>query len=121
MKLNLGCGDFPLTGYQNVDIRDLPGVDWVADVRKLPTPQRVVERIYAGHVIEHLGPDEAVQAIRDWWDILTPGGDLTIVIPDVDKALMLKERGDLSAADFLLIVGGDQSIPEMHHKSAWTC
>ena len=32
-KLNLGCGKDIREGFTNVDIRPLPGVDIVADVR----------------------------------------------------------------------------------------
>lgn len=36
IRLNLGCGHIPVKGYINVDARDLPGVDVVADISSLP-------------------------------------------------------------------------------------
>ena len=36
VKLNLGCGRFPLPGYVNVDCVKLQGVDMVHDLNKMP-------------------------------------------------------------------------------------
>ena len=52
-KLNVGCGSDIREDYLNVDARELPGVDVVADVRQLPFEPRSVDELYASHTIEH--------------------------------------------------------------------
>lgn len=120
VNLNLGCGEFPLAGYQNIDVRDLPGVDRVCDVRNLMQSEASVHHLYAGHVLEHLAFGEGCRAIRQWWRMVAPFGDLTIVIHDVDKAVMLVADRRLTLPEMTLIIGGEQSVPEMHHRSAWS-
>jgi SAM-dependent methyltransferase len=58
-KLHLGCGRTILEGWINVDSRQLPGVDVVADFddcRNTPLPfaDNSVDEFLASHLIEHL-------------------------------------------------------------------
>jgi predicted SAM-dependent methyltransferase len=41
-----------------------------------------VKRILAEHVMEHLHPKEAVQAIKNFYEFLEPGGYVRIAVPD---------------------------------------
>ena len=52
MKLNLGCGDLILEGYNNCDLYN-PKADTKCDVTKLPFGNESVEEILAQHIIEH--------------------------------------------------------------------
>lgn len=86
MKLNLGAGAKPLSGYTNVDLRPLPGIDLVADLRQpLPVDPGTVEEIYAKHIIEHFTPAEWVAVLADWLRVLAPGGRLVIECPDLRR------------------------------------
>jgi SAM-dependent methyltransferase len=56
VRLNLGCGRWPLSGWLNVDAVALPGVDLVVDLEKakLPLPDDSVTEIVASHFLEHI-------------------------------------------------------------------
>lgn len=86
MVLNLGCGNAPLAGAENHDIRaHAPHVDTAHDLDSLPWPwsDGSFERIVAQDVVEHLRVD-----VADWldecWRTLAPGGSLEIRVPAWD-------------------------------------
>jgi SAM-dependent methyltransferase len=56
VRLNLGCGRSPLSGWLNVDAVALPGVNLVVDLEKatLPLPDDSVAEIVASHFLEHI-------------------------------------------------------------------
>ena len=83
MKLHLGCGTKHLSGYTNIDIRYLPGVDEVNNIRFLRNyKENTVDEIYACHVLEHFGRWEYKEVLRRWFEILKPGGRLRLAIPN---------------------------------------
>lgn len=94
LRLNLGCGRKPLTGFVNVDLLDEPGVDVFADVGGvLPFEAGTAELIYASHVLEHLPTARVPDVLREWRRVLKPGGRLLIAVPDLELiAKMLTER-----------------------------
>jgi predicted SAM-dependent methyltransferase len=54
-KLQLGCGRKPLSGFVNLDVAALPGVDLVANLeQKLPFPDNHFDLVHARHTIEHV-------------------------------------------------------------------
>lgn len=82
MKLNLGCGNWLLPGYVNVDLYN-PAADVKADVTKLPYANDSVDEIYTSHVIEHFDYWEALAVLKEWHRALKPGGWLVIETPDL--------------------------------------
>lgn len=88
LHLNLGSGPWPASSWCNVDARQLPGVDVVADITKLPFPDDSAELVYAGHVFEHLTYlDQLPRALAEVRRVLEPGGKLMVVGPDLDRAI----------------------------------
>jgi hypothetical protein len=53
IRLNVGAGHVAKEDYLNVDTRELPGIDIVADVRGLPFEPEELDEIYSAHVLEH--------------------------------------------------------------------
>lgn len=83
MKLNLGCGDTPLSGWVNVDLFPGPGVQQVADLReRWPWDDSSVDEARAWHLFEHL-PDR-VHTMNELWRVLAPAGIAEIQVPTVD-------------------------------------
>lgn len=86
IKVNLGCGEFPLHGFINVDILPLKKVDLICDFNySLPFKTNSIDLIYAGHIIEHLQIDNAIEFLKEIHRILKPNGEVFIVVPDFEK------------------------------------
>jgi GT2 family glycosyltransferase/predicted SAM-dependent methyltransferase len=84
IRLNLGCGRYPMKGFINVDQFEEVEPDLLADVLNLPYEANSVDEIYCGHLLEHLAWDEGQYALKHWLNILKPGGEIRIVVPNFD-------------------------------------
>jgi SAM-dependent methyltransferase len=89
-KLHLGCGHIHIDGYCNVDILALPTVDLVDDVKKLNKfSDNYADSIYACHVLEHFAHSEIVPILERWLEVLKPGGEIRISVPDIDRIVKI--------------------------------
>ena len=94
MKLNIG-GQQGLVdreipkGWTCVDL--LPGADITCDIQNtvLPIEDNSVEAIYCSHVLEHLWPWNHIFTVREFLRVLKPGGQLRVVVPDMDIAIQI--------------------------------
>jgi len=84
LRLNLGCGQYKLKGFVNIDQFANVDPDLVADATGLPYDPDTVDEIYCGHMLEHLTWDEGQNALKHWLSILKPGGVIRIVVPNFD-------------------------------------
>lgn len=114
-KLHLGCGTKHLEGYTNIDIRYLPGVDEVNNIRFLRNyKENSVDEIYACHVLEHFGRWEYKDVLKRWFEILKPGGILRLAVPDFESiVLYYNKTKDLKSLIGLLY--GGQDYDENYH------
>ncbi len=85
LVINVGCGTVrrfePVCSwrYLATDLRQLPTVDFVADLVALPIPSCTADAVVALEVIEHLPyPVAALQEIRR---VLKPGGTVFVSVP----------------------------------------
>jgi len=55
-KIDIGCGNNKKEGFLGIDIQNIPGVDYVADltIDPLPFPEQSVEYVYSNHFLEHI-------------------------------------------------------------------
>jgi len=89
-RLHLGCGNIRLPDFCNVDILTTSAVDVVSDISKLDNfADDSIELIYACHVLEHFSHDDAVNVLRRWFDVLAPGGELRVSVPDIDRIVKI--------------------------------
>ena len=115
IKLHLGCGTKYIEGYNNIDIRYLPGVDEVNNIRFLRNYKpNTVDVIYACHVLEHFSRWEYKTVLTRWFEILKPGGVLRLAVPDFEAICThyLKTK-DLNSITGLLF--GGQDYDENYH------
>jgi predicted SAM-dependent methyltransferase len=114
-KLHLGCGTKHLEGYTNIDIRYLPGVDEVNNIRFLRNyKENSVDEIYACHVLEHFGRWEYKDVLKRWFEILKPEGKLRLAIPNFSSICSYYiKTGDLKPLIGLLY--GGQDYDENYH------
>ena len=82
MRLNLGSGSQPLSGFKNVDKnRRAPGIDLVCDLDRHPWPFRdeSADEIVMTHCLEHLVDHN--RAMREIHRVLVTGGRVRIEVP----------------------------------------
>lgn len=82
IKINLGCGIYPLAGFVNIDGDPSVHPDIVRDLsRGLPFSDNVAEEVMASHVLEHLSPDDFLFVLSEIYRVLVPGGLAHILVP----------------------------------------
>jgi predicted SAM-dependent methyltransferase len=106
VKLNLGCWIFYREGYINIDRDPKVRADRYEDIATLPSfGANCADEIYAGHVAEHV--EDVKIAFGRWFEVLKPGGRITITVPDCRGAnRMWLERQRFPALE----VGPDEGI-----------
>jgi len=119
IKLHLGCGEKHIEGYTNIDIRYLPSVDEINNIKFLRKYiLNSVDLIYVCHVLEHFSRWEYKAAIKRWFDILKPGGIMRIAVPDFAKIVEYYQQTN----DLILLRGliyGGQDYNENFHYCCW--
>ncbi|MBN8943060.1 MAG: hypothetical protein J0H01_26380 [Rhizobiales bacterium] len=121
VRLNLGCGHLALPDHINVDMRNLPGVDIVASVDRLPFEVGTVSAIFSAHLVEHF-PQEALRRrlLPYWMSLLKPGGMFQAITPDAAAMLKAAAGGDYSFEDFREVLFGGQDYEGDYHYNLLT-
>jgi predicted SAM-dependent methyltransferase len=85
MRLNVGCGNRIEAGYVNCDIRPGPGIDVVCSIMELSRhfDADSADEIMLRHVLEHVSPDNAQIALKEFYKVLKPGGHVRVIVPDI--------------------------------------
>ena len=87
VRVNCGCGEFPLPGWINIDELGGRGVDVAKHVPPLPFGDESVDEVYAGHFLEHLHQGEACAFLLEAKRVLRPGGRLGLMVPDMREVM----------------------------------
>jgi len=121
VRVNLGCGERPLDGYVNVDFREAPHVDIVADARRLPFDDESLEEIATSHLVEHFRRHELATVVLPYWRrLLRPGGMLRTVCPNWQEMLRRVQVGEMSLDAFTTVTFGAQDYSGDDHFSMYT-
>lgn len=119
LKLHLGCGTKHIENYVNIDIRYLPGVDEINNIKFLRNYQEnTVDVIYACHVLEHFSRWEYEHVLRRWYELLKPDGILRLAVPDFQSICEYYHKTN----DLIKIMGvlyGGQDYDENYHYVAF--
>ena len=113
MKLNLGCGQFKMDGFVNVDLH-ADNADVKGDFTEMDFED--VEEVEMSHILEHLAwnrTNEVLNRVRSW---MVPGAPIRIEVPDIQFFI---ERGILDLAAKIAIYG-IQSAPGEYHLTGFT-
>lgn len=85
MRLNLGCGDFKIDGWVNVDKYGHFDPDVVHDLEQFPWPfdDSAAEEVLLNHVLEHLGQDTDVflGLMAELYRVCRAGASVRIHVP----------------------------------------
>ena len=119
IKLHLGCGGKNIDGFINIDVRQIPGVDYIDDIKSLSKfKNNSIDLIYASHVLEHFGRNEYKNVLNRWYELLKPGGTLRLAVPDIEKVVMYYDQfKDLKKLRGFL--WGGQNYPNNYHYMGW--
>lgn len=94
VRLNLGCGNIPLEEYINIDMRELPGIDIVADVKNLPFLKEEVDEIFSAHLLEHFSQEQLKRELLPYWaGLLRKKGIFRAVVPDAKNMMQEYMQG----------------------------
>ncbi|HEV8306506.1 MAG TPA: methyltransferase domain-containing protein [Methylomirabilota bacterium] len=85
MKVNFGCGRFPLPGWINVDRDPAVKCDVYHDLNVVPYPfdSGAASEILASHVLEHL--DDPFATMAEFARLIRPGGHITVRVPHFSR------------------------------------
>ena len=121
IRVNIGAGHISLPEYLNVDVRELPGIDIVADVTDLPFESGELTEIFSSHVLEHFPVEELKRRVLPYWvGLLKHGGKLVAVVPDIETMVMEHAAGRISFDDFREVVYGGQEYEGDFHFSGFS-
>lgn len=129
MRLNLGCGSQVVDGWINVDyslgarMTKIPGfaalnrhlrlfdLRWdprveLHDLRRtFPWNSNSAAVVYSSHTLEHMTREEGRRFLQECLRVLTPGGTIRILVPDLSLLVMDYVRRATRAEDFLEGIG----------------
>jgi len=129
LKLNLGCGTKIRKDFINIDIRKLPGVDLIHDLKNpLPYKDNTVDRIVAWDVLEHFPWRQTDTIFNDWVRVLKKGGKILLSLPNFEVHLEYLQKGITDSKKryntpwefFIANVFGGQDYPENTHYRTFT-
>lgn len=124
-RLHLGCGNIHLKGFCNVDILPTIAVDVVSDISKLANfKNNSIELIYACHVLEHFSHDDAAKVLKRWFEVIKPGGELRISVPDIDRIVKIYSKNwqhfqTPGNTPWIGLLYGGQGDPYDFHKTGF--
>lgn len=122
LKINLGCNQWKLPGFVNVDIDANVNPDVCSDIFDYldTVGNETVDFIYMGHVLEHFGPGEGQKLLLACYAALRPGGTIQITVPDVVRAEEEYLTGRITYQWYCQVLLGSEETPYQRHKSVFT-
>lgn len=116
VRVNVGCGHIPVEGYLNVDKRELPGIDVVADATDMPFSQNSLSELFSSHVIEHFPQEEFARVVLPYWvGLLRPDGVLRAILPDWEAMITTYAQGSYAFEDLREVTFGAQDYDGDFH------
>jgi hypothetical protein len=121
IRLNLGAGHVTNDGYLNVDARELPDIDVLADVGNLPVEKGSVAEIYAAHLLEHFPVEELRSVLLPYWvSLLREGGEFVAVVPDMETMIREYAAGRMSFEELREVTYGTQEYEGDFHFNGFS-
>jgi len=106
LRLHLGCGQYYLDGYVNIDfpltehtLQQSSVADELHDLTDLRYPAGGVDEVRLHHVFEHFPRPQAAALVASWHSWLKTGGTLRIEVPDFDASAALILDGTTPVRD----------------------
>jgi predicted SAM-dependent methyltransferase len=100
-SVDLGSGGHVAEGYVGVDLyENHPNVirGDISDLGWLRKKHGLMKRIRSSHSLEHFSHREISRIFRDWVNTLKPGGEMTVIVPDlsyhIKRILEMEKKGE---------------------------
>lgn len=120
-KVNIGCGSRLKRGYENVDVRKLPGVRQFDLRKRWPYPDSVLDEVLAEDVLEHFSTRILVEhVLPEIHRCLKEGGALVIQMPDLVEIVRHWQSGKADDETTSMRIHGRQDYPENTHYASYT-
>lgn len=115
--VHLGCGDRRLPGYIHVDVRRLPGIDYVASADRMSfLDDSTVDLLYWCHGLEHVTPADVPTVLHELRRVLRPGSTLRLSVPDLRALAVMYATGHVQLSSILgALYGGQEYVDNTHH------
>ena len=92
-QLHLGCWHRNIPGFINVDLCDMPHINFKSGIDDLSMFENdSVDLIYSSHSFEYFDRMEAIRVLNEWRRVLKKGGVLRLAVPDFDQLLKVYEK-----------------------------
>jgi len=122
--LELGGGETPIF-RPNVDFRELPTVDIVADLEKtFPIEDESYDGVFGNMVIEHIGWRYSSHFAKEIYRILKPNGAVVLIGPNTfEQCKEIIRRNKIGIEENALLYGGQEGTWDEtgnYHKSAFS-
>lgn len=118
--LEVGGGDRPQF-RPNLDCRELPTVDIVADLNQAwPVESDIYEGVFGLYIIEHISWRKVRQFISEAHRVLRPGGTAVMIAANLlEQARQLVETPEWND-DLVCQIFGDNDYPENTHRCGFS-
>jgi len=115
--LHIGCGNVILPKpFENLDTRQLEGVDHVSEAFPLPFEDNTFDLVYSSHVLEHFEKINTQAIVNEWVRILKPGGMIRLSVPSLENLIKIYEvSGDM---EYIIgpLMGGHTYAQNFHYN-----
>lgn len=121
IKLHLGCGTRHIDGYINIDCQKTIATDMILDIKNLSSEfkNNTVDGIYCCHVLEHMPVLEAIEILKQIYDILKPGGIVRIAVPNFKAIVTWYQDHGENLDELHGLLYGRHDIPFEGHYTIW--
>ena len=121
IRLNLGSGAHAVDEYLSVDVRELPGVDIVADVAALPYRSGTVDELFSSHLIEHFTATVMERELLPYWySLLKSEGIFRVIFPDLDGMIQAYTKNEMSFEALAEVIMGGQDYQLDYHYTVYS-
>tara|TARA_B100000959_G_C14793895_1_gene546756 strand:- start:12 stop:689 length:678 start_codon:yes stop_codon:yes gene_type:complete len=123
-KLNMGAGDYIITGWLNIGIYSEDDIRWGTVKEKngalimnyninydIPIKTNSIKYIYSSHMIEHLNFNDGIKFLEKCYKILKNDGIIRLVFPDLQ--LWVKNYYESNNEFFIQYYNHTMSINEL--------
>ena len=118
MKINIGCGLLPLTGYKNIDKSKEAHADEFYDPVHdgIQEEDNSCEEVNAGCMIEQINHNDLfINFFNEVWRVLEKGGKFTGYVPSTDPRVIFLDPMDrrfFQTGTFNYFVKGERSFEQ---------